>query len=43
MRLLLGEQSALLLEGSSVAPTRLLATGFRFRFPTVRQALADLA
>ena len=43
MRLLLGEQSALLLEGSSVAPTRLLATGFSFRFPAVRQALADLA
>ncbi|MGW8390281.1 TIGR01777 family oxidoreductase [Pseudoduganella sp. HUAS MS19] len=42
LRLLLGEQSALLLEGAAVAPTRLLASGYRFRFPTVRQALADL-
>lgn len=42
VRLLLGEQSALLLEGASVAPTRLLASGFTFRFPTVRQALSDL-
>ena len=43
VRLMLGEQSALLLEGASVEPTRLLATGFRFRFASVRQALADLA
>jgi len=42
VRLLLGEQSALLLEGAAVAPVRLLASGFSFRFPTVRQALADL-
>lgn len=42
VRLLLGEQAALLLEGAAVAPARLLATGFRFRFPAVRQALADL-
>ncbi|KQV44807.1 MULTISPECIES: TIGR01777 family oxidoreductase [unclassified Duganella] len=42
VELLLGEQSALLLEGSSVAPARLLASGYSFRFPTVRQALADL-
>lgn len=43
VRLLLGEQSALLLEGAAIAPTRLLASGFTFRFPTVREALADLA
>ena len=42
VRLLLGEQADLLLEGAAVAPTRLLATGFAFRYPTVRQALADL-
>ncbi|WP_229210112.1 TIGR01777 family oxidoreductase [Duganella sp. Root1480D1] len=42
LHLLLGEQSALLLEGAAVAPARLLASGFTFRFPTVRQALADL-
>jgi uncharacterized protein (TIGR01777 family) len=41
-RLLLGEQSALLLEGAAIAPSRLLASGFSFRFPTLRQALADL-
>jgi len=42
VRLLLGEQSALLLEGAAIAPARLLASGFSFRFPTVREALADL-
>lgn len=42
VRLLLGEQSDLLLEGAAIAPTRLLASGFTFRFPTVRQALSDL-
>ncbi|SFG19403.1 hypothetical protein SAMN05518865_109140 [Duganella sp. CF458] len=42
VRLLLGEQSALLLEGAAVAPARLLASGYSFRFPTVRQAIADL-
>jgi uncharacterized protein (TIGR01777 family) len=42
LRLLLGEQSALLLEGAAIAPSRLLASGFSFRFPTLRQALADL-
>jgi uncharacterized protein (TIGR01777 family) len=42
VRLLLGEQADLLLEGAAIAPTRLLATGFTFRYPTVREALADL-
>ncbi len=42
LRLLLGEQADLLLEGSAVAPSRLLATGFTFRYPTVQEALADL-
>lgn len=42
VRLMLGEQSDLLLEGAAVAPSRLLATGFTFRYPTVRQALSDL-
>ena len=40
--LLLGEQSDLLLEGAAIAPARLLATGFTFRYPTVQEALADL-
>ncbi|WP_342115218.1 TIGR01777 family oxidoreductase [Pseudoduganella sp. OTU4001] len=43
VRLLLGEQADLLLEGAAVAPARLLATGFTFRYPTVQEALADLA
>lgn len=42
VRLLLGEQADLLLEGAAVAPARLLASGFTFRYPTVREALADL-
>jgi len=36
IRLLLGEQSALLLEGAAIAPTRLLATGFAFRYPNLK-------
>jgi len=42
VRLLLGEQSALLLDGAAIAPTRLLASGFTFRFPTIAKALSDL-
>ncbi len=42
MRLALGEQADLLLEGQRVAPAQLLATGFRFHFPDARSALQDL-
>jgi len=42
VRLALGEQADVLLEGQRVAPARLLATGFRFRFPDARSALQDL-
>lgn len=42
MRLLLGEQADLLLEGQRVIPHNLLSTGFQFEFPTVASALADL-
>jgi uncharacterized protein len=42
VRFLLGEQADVLLEGQRVAPARLLATGFRFRFPDARSALQDL-
>lgn len=42
VRLALGEQADILLEGQRVAPARLLATGFRFRFPDARGALQDL-
>ena len=42
MRLALGEQADLLLEGQRVAPQRLLATGFAFRYPQLAPALASL-
>ena len=42
-RLLLGEMAeALLLQGACVLPRRALALGFRFRFGTLQEALADL-
>ena len=42
MRLLLGEQADLLLEGQRVAPARLLGSGFVFAYPEARQALRSL-
>ncbi|MDQ0043058.1 TIGR01777 family oxidoreductase [Variovorax boronicumulans] len=42
VKLLLGEQADLLLEGQRVVPARLLQTGFRFAFPDARSALTDL-
>jgi uncharacterized protein len=42
VKLLLGEQADLLLEGQRVVPARLLETGFRFAFPEARDALTDL-
>ena len=42
VKLLLGEQADLLLEGQRVAPARLLQSGFRFMFPDARSALTDL-
>ena len=42
VRLALGEQADVLLEGQRVAPKRLADTGFRFRFPDARSALQDL-
>ena len=43
MRALLGEMSELLLEGQNAVPTAVLATGYRFRHPTLASAFADLA
>jgi len=37
----LGELSSLLLDSQRVRPAKLLAAGYRFRFPTLRAALAD--
>lgn len=42
VRLLLGEQADLLLEGQCVVPERLLREGFAFRYPALREALGDL-
>jgi hypothetical protein len=42
LRLLLGEMAEMLLTGQRVLPTRLLAAGYTFRFPTAEAALADL-
>ncbi len=42
MRLMLGEQSDLLLEGQRVHPARLLDAGFVFKHPTLQGALEDL-
>ena len=42
LRLLLGEMSGLLLGGQRVVPRRLLDAGFGFRFPELRDALADV-
>jgi uncharacterized protein (TIGR01777 family) len=42
VRLLLGEQADLLLEGQDVVPARLLREGFRFRYPQLEGALLSL-
>jgi len=43
IRLVFGEKRAvMLLEGQRVRPTRLLASGFHFHFPSLRDALVDL-
>jgi uncharacterized protein (TIGR01777 family) len=43
VRLALGELGGVLLGGQRARPERLLAQGFRFRFPQLDAALADLA
>ncbi|WP_332853247.1 TIGR01777 family oxidoreductase [Duganella sp. S19_KUP01_CR8] len=43
MRLMLGEQADLLLEGQRVAPARLLGDGYAFRHPHLEGALRSLA
>jgi uncharacterized protein (TIGR01777 family) len=42
LRLLFGEMSGVLLTGQRAVPRRLEELGFGFRFPTLREALADL-
>jgi uncharacterized protein len=42
VRLLLGEQASLLLDGQRVAPAQLQRQGYRFAFPTLDQALSAI-
>ncbi|HET7788423.1 MAG TPA: TIGR01777 family oxidoreductase [Myxococcales bacterium] len=42
LKILLGEFAAALLEGQRAVPRKLLDSGFRFRFPEVDPALADV-
>ncbi|MES2102622.1 MAG: TIGR01777 family oxidoreductase [Pseudomonadota bacterium] len=42
MRVAMGEQADLLLEGQRVAPARLLSSGFAFAYPDLRSALHSL-
>jgi uncharacterized protein (TIGR01777 family) len=42
LRLMLGEMSVLVLRGAKVLPERLLAAGYRYRFPELEGALQDL-
>ncbi len=42
MRLVLGEQADLLLEGQRVVPARLAGSGFSFRYPGLQAALASI-
>jgi uncharacterized protein (TIGR01777 family) len=42
IRTLFGEMAGILLDGQRAMPERLLAAGFRFRFPEIEEALRDL-
>lgn len=42
LKLMFGEMASVLLEGQRVVPARLEALGFRFTFPAIEPALADL-
>jgi hypothetical protein len=42
LRLLLGELSALLIDGQRAVPEKLQQSGYRFRFPTLAATLTDL-
>lgn len=40
LKLLLGERSQLLLDSQNIQPTKLLAAGFEFKFPTLQQMIS---
>ncbi len=42
LRLMKGEFGSVILRGARVLPRKLLDAGFRFRYPTLQEALADI-
>jgi len=42
LKIMLGERSVLLTEGSKVSPEKIIETGFEFKFPNLEPALYDL-
>jgi NAD dependent epimerase/dehydratase family enzyme len=42
MQLFLGKSATILLRGRHVVPRKLIALGYRFSYPTLRDALTDL-
>ncbi len=42
LKMVKGEFGTILLKGQKVIPKKLLDAGFRFRFPTIMDALSDL-
>lgn len=42
LRMILGQMADLVLEGSAVSSDKILATGFQFKFQTLKKALKDL-
>ncbi len=42
LRLMKGEFGSVILKGQKVLPRKLLAAGFRFQYPTLREALTDI-
>ena len=39
MKLILGKMAAIILEGSRVSSEKIMATGFKFNYPTIKEAL----
>ena len=42
MRLLFGEVATVVLDGQRVLPTRLLESGYEFKYPRIDMALEDI-
>ena len=42
LKLAMGEMSAIVLDSANVQPKRLLAEGFEFKFPDLKEAIEDL-